>query len=95
MRPIDADILRYETETCRETTDAFQQLIDAQPTIEIPAERTTRLMRKYSRPNVYADLWMHCEACGGRVDDHWRYKYCPECGARVKEKEGYEPLKEA
>ena len=95
MRPIDADILRYETETCRETTDAFQQLIDAQPTIEIPVERTTRLMRKYSRPNVYADLWMHCEACGGRVDDHWRYKYCPECGARVKEKEGYEPIKEA
>ena len=85
MRAIDADVLRDAAGTVRETTDAFQELIDEQPTIEIPAERTTRLMRKYSRPHVYADLWMHCEACGGRVNDRWRYKYCPECGAKVEE----------
>ena len=56
MRAIDADILRDAAETVRETTEAFQELIDAQPTIEVPAEHTTRLMRKYSRPNVYGDL---------------------------------------
>lgn len=34
MNLIDRDILRYEAETCRETTDAFVELIDAQPTVE-------------------------------------------------------------
>ena len=95
MRPIDADVLREAAETCIETTDAFQALIDAQPTLGAAQERTTRMLRKYSRPNVFADLWLHCEACGGAVNDNWRYKYCPECVARVKEQEGYEPIEEA
>ena len=56
MRPIDADVLREAAETCIETTDAFQALIDRQPTLNVSTDRTTRLMRKYSRPNVYADL---------------------------------------
>ena len=94
-RPIDANALREAAETCRETTEAFQELIDAQPTLGAAQERTTRMLRKYSRPNVFADLWLHCEACGGVVNDNWRYKYCPECGARVKEQEGYEPIEEA
>lgn len=33
MRLIDADKLRYDAELCRETTDAFQELIDEQPTV--------------------------------------------------------------
>lgn len=86
MRPIDADVLREAAETCIETTDAFQALIDRQPTLKT-AEGTTRLMRKYSRPNVYADLWLHCEACGGKVNDNWHYNFCPECGAIVTEQE--------
>lgn len=32
MRLIDADSLKFESETCLETTSAFQQLIDKQPT---------------------------------------------------------------
>ena len=44
----------------------------------------TRLVRHYSRPNVYADLWLHCEKCGGVVDDIYRPKFCPECGRKVK-----------
>ena len=44
----------------------------------------TRLVRHYSRPNVYADLWLHCEKCGGRVDDRYKPKFCPECGRAVK-----------
>ena len=34
MRLIDADKLSYEAELCIETTDAFQDLIEKQPTIE-------------------------------------------------------------
>ena len=44
----------------------------------------TRLVRHYSRPNVYADLWLHCEKCDGRVDDRYKPKFCPECGRPVK-----------
>lgn len=44
----------------------------------------TRLVRHYSRPNVYADLWLHCEKCGGVVDNRYRPKFCPECGRKVK-----------
>ena len=44
----------------------------------------TRLVRHYSRPGVYADLWLHCEKCGFCVDDRYRYKHCPECGRAVK-----------
>ena len=44
----------------------------------------TRLVRHYSRPNVYADLWLHCEKCGGKVDDRYKPKFCPECGRVVK-----------
>lgn len=34
MRLIDADKLRHEAEHCLETTEAFVDLIDAQPTID-------------------------------------------------------------
>lgn len=45
----------------------------------------TRLVRHYSRPGVYADLWLHCEKCGGKIGDGpYRPKYCPECGRAVK-----------
>ena len=44
----------------------------------------TRLVRHYSRPGVYADLWLHCEKCGGKIGDGpYRPKYCPECGRKV------------
>lgn len=33
MRLIDADKLRHDAEWCRETTEAFQVLIDDQPTV--------------------------------------------------------------
>ena len=32
-RVVDADKLKYDAETCRETTDAFIELIDKAPTI--------------------------------------------------------------
>ena len=37
MRLIDADKLRHDAEWCRETTDAFIELIDMQPTV-VPGE---------------------------------------------------------
>jgi len=51
--------------------------------LKAPEPDETRLVRHYSRPNVYADLWLHCEKCGGRVDDRYKPKFCPECGRKV------------
>ena len=46
--------------------------------------KETVFIRHYSRPKVFADLWLHCEKCGGRIDDHIRdYKFCPYCGRKV------------
>lgn len=50
-------------------------------------DQETRLVRHYSRPGVYADLWLHCEKCGGRIDDRYMPKYCPDCGRKVKRDE--------
>jgi hypothetical protein len=63
--------------------DCFKRLkADALALVQEPEE--TRLVRHYSRPNVYADLWLHCEKCGGRVDDRYKPKFCPGCGRKVK-----------
>ena len=77
------------------TSDYLLGLSESANSVEAKEdERTTRLVREYSRPNVYADLWLHCEACGAKVYDKGRYYYCPICGAKVKEQEGYERLEE-
>lgn len=57
---------------------------DALALLKAQEPEETRLVRHFSRPNVYADLWLHCEKCNGRVDDRYRPKFCPECGRKVK-----------
>ena len=59
-------------------SDALELLKEQEP-------QETRLVRHYSRPGVYADLWLHCEKCGGKIDyGPYRPKFCPECGRKVK-----------
>lgn len=41
-------------------------------------------VRKYSRPNVYADLFWHCSGCDFKtlsMNADKYYHYCPNCGA--------------
>ena len=42
--------------------------------------------RRYSRPDVYADLFWHCSACGYKsgVSGANTYSYCPNCGAYLQ-----------
>jgi predicted RNA-binding Zn-ribbon protein involved in translation (DUF1610 family) len=52
-----------------------------------PAEKRGKWERHWRRPNVYADLYWHCSACGEGVEMQWAhiyYKYCPYCGARME-----------
>lgn len=64
--------------------------IDAMPTIE--ERKTGKWIRHYSRPNVYADLCWHCSNCGYKTPDNWanKWKFCPDCGARMQEGEDNE-----
>lgn len=43
--------------------------------------------RHYTRPNVYADLFWHCSACGYKHTFEYS-KYCPNCGAQMKDGDG-------
>lgn len=55
--------------------------------ITLLREQETHLVHHYSRPGVYADLWLYCEVCGGKVDGNSYPKFCPNCGRKVKERE--------
>ena len=78
MRLIDADKLKHEAEDCIETTDAFIQLIDEQPTVSTKRER--------QRP----ERLIPC-TCGSKRREHWVgcYPYnkfilkCSRCGFTV------------
>ena len=63
--------------------DAWERARTAAMRRFTPQPETTRLLREYSRPGVYANLWLHCEACKGKLNDNWKYNYCPDCGRKV------------
>lgn len=90
MRLIDADALMVELMDSdldhlqRDDWKEVIQIVADAPTIEQP--QTGKWERHYSRPNVYADLYWHCSACGYKTDDQYAYRYhkfCPHCGARM------------
>lgn len=64
-------------------------LKEAKPVDAVPV-RHGKWERHYSSANVYADLYWHCSACGGKKADSWadKYKFCPDCGARMDGKDG-------
>lgn len=83
MRLIDADKLRYEAELCRETTDAFQELIDRQPDYYDPVPLlvscgiTEYRERPFGCPKCGAQ-WISYDQFGNGVAN-----YCPVCGHAV------------
>ena len=83
MRLIDAEIIKYEAELCRETTDAFQKLIDRQPDYYKPV------------PLLVSSDWVEfrghplkCPKCNARWISYDEFEnvvanYCPVCGQAV------------
>lgn len=59
-------------------------LMEAIDLLKMQKTQETRHVHHYSRPGVYADLWLHCEKCGGVVDDRHKFNFCPWCGRKVK-----------
>lgn len=78
MRLIDADKLKQDAELCRETTDAFIELIDEQPSQRLTAHWVGQHMG-------------YCSNCMCNVPNflsgsEWKEiktPYCPSCGAEM------------
>ena len=68
--------------------DALDAVAD-HPPADVRENTHGRWMRKYSRPNVFADLFYHCSACGGKSSDNWaaKFTFCPYCGAYMQDPE--------
>ena len=88
MRPIDADKLAIDAMTIRETTDAFIDLINAAPTVEIESlgeyEPVIRAFWHYYTNDEGRARW-RCTNCGKlcRQDPHDKIR-CSNCGAHMK-----------
>lgn len=101
MRPIDADVLKSDIpktresafEDCRECTlldkEQVQLLIDKQPTLDaVPVKHGRWIDNKKSI--IGEIIERNCSLCGQRTTglyDHF-FPYCPNCGAKMDEKEG-------
>ena len=83
MRPIDADKIDFNevfvgaSDFARDTREAAQSLIDAQPTIEAVPVVHGRWKYKH---------WccFECSECKHEVDSKHLTPYCPDCGAKMK-----------
>lgn len=78
----DGDCSRCTTTATTQTSMVY--LI--QPTANVVEVRRGKWERHYSRPNVFADLYWHCSACGYKNDNQWAnvyHLYCPNCGAKM------------
>lgn len=67
-------------------TRLIEYIRDSIPSAQ-PERKKGRWERHYSRPNVYADLYWHCSACGYKNNDEYAnvyHRYCPNCGAAME-----------
>lgn len=63
----------------------FYDWVESLPTADVVKAKHGKWERHYSRPNVFADLYWHCSACGYKNDNQWAnvyHLYCPNCGSR-------------
>ena len=81
MRAIDADQLKYEADTCIETTEGFKELIDKMPTI--PPQRPNGRFEKIIGAGGFP-VW-RCTNCKivHYLEPPTDVYYCPRCGANM------------
>lgn len=84
MRLIDADELRKRAETSRETTEAFQELIDKMPSINDGKPLCLKPIQHFNghsgHPAMSEGCWYTCPICGSHVRIHID-KTCKGCGS--------------
>lgn len=86
MRPIDADALlenKFEAIDCGDSIEVVEVTdIEQAPTIEIQPVRHG----KWERPTK-SRIARYCSLCGTRHVSGSANNFCPNCGARMDEKE--------
>ena len=88
-RLIDADKIDFnevfggQSDFAKDTRDAAQSLIDAQPTVEavpvVHGEWVNEYINRYGHP-------CHCCPVCGFHASHQDKNFCPECGADMRKK---------
>ena len=88
-RLIDADKIDFnevfggQSDFAKDTRDAAQSLIDAQPTVEavpvVHGEWVNEYINRYGHP-------CHCCSVCGFHASHQDKNFCPECGADMRKK---------
>lgn len=88
-RLIDADkidfneIFKGQSDFAKDTREAAQSLIDAQPTVEavpvVHGEWVNEYINRYGHP-------CHCCSVCGFHASHQDKNFCPECGADMRKK---------
>lgn len=89
MRIIDADELRENLEWCKSQSGQYNDIywddvierLDAQPTIDAAPVKHGRWEYIPSDGNFRAILI--CSKCKKCVGEYDRYKFCPNCGAKM------------
>ena len=71
--------------------DVVTPIVVSQPTVDAVPVRHGRWIRVYSRPGVFKYLGWTCDQCGQRTGNEYApqwYKFCPNCGALMDERDG-------
>ena len=68
----------YDKELVRRDMEAFCEFLQSRPIIDAEPVRHGRWSEPYQN-----DIWdcYECSCCGAKYDRKW--KYCPECGAKM------------
>lgn len=80
---IDTDLQKWDS-GCWIRYKMFENVIDAQPTVEAEPIRHGRWIRYEALNGI--DVGCECSICGFHsnvYDSRFGYKYCPNCGAKM------------
>ena len=87
---IEREKLIRNAELCRETTDAFIELINDQEAADVQPVVQGKWHAEgdgYADGEIVYDMWS-CSCCGeyfDEWDDKPTWNYCPNCGADMRE----------
>lgn len=86
MRLIDADAIP-EVSWDQKEEAAFRATINKMPTIEAEPVRRGRWETDTIHSNWTDCTVRTCTACGGKFETSDKWKYCPNCGAKMEGEE--------
>lgn len=69
------------------TRDYIINYIDQLPSVQ-PEPKTGKWNKIIDKFSIWREAWHYeCSNCGNYISGYGKYKYCPECGTKMKEGE--------